>query len=282
MIDWYSFTLHQAKGLYENAEGCRIVADMLLQKYTGRLVSQHLGNPYDMYPMASRPPYRYGFQTGDRDFRIFGHPDREEMLFELTGRGCERLAKSSLLNELVNCTKDRVTRIDIAIDFPTITPPTAFVGAGYSKKFKAHSELVSSKGETCYVGSLKSDLFARVYRYNPPHPRADLLRIEHVFRRNRAKVVAGAIASGESQTEIERRAFATFQWKHFIVSTLVTVGNPFPTSASVTTHVSRQWWLYSQVAPAIAKALADGSLDWDDYVAHVSGILENKQEFLVR
>ena len=101
----------------------------------------------------------------------------DTMLIQFSGAGCAWLEEQGLIVEIVSAWIDRIGRVDFAYDFLTdMSPEHAFETENRT------SILRSNTGTTVYSGSLKSDRYMRCYRYNPPHPRADRLRFEFVFK----------------------------------------------------------------------------------------------------
>jgi len=124
-----------------------------------------------------RAPYKHSYKVHGAS--LFFSLGRAGALLELTGRGCDILRDN--LRSMVQAYK--TTRIDIAHDIVTGLEPLDVIGTKPTAIFD------TSTGKTVYLGSMKSDAFCRVYRYAPPHPRSDKLRIEFVFRRKYAEKV---------------------------------------------------------------------------------------------
>jgi len=154
---------------------------------------------------------------------------------------------------------DRVTRIDIACDVETQTTPPQFIEAMVGKRMQSSGYQKSNRGETCYVGSQKSDRYARVYRYAPPHPRSNLLRIEHVFRKEYAKSVA-AQAGSNGLASIASGCKKAFGWGHSDFN----VGAAAPAKLSKIGHEKNMGgtvaWLVTSAAPAFKRLVADGTI----------------------
>jgi hypothetical protein len=269
VIDWYSFTAPISVVVIISAEEGRRAADALIRNYEELAGLKAFGKVLNFPHGQNRAPYRYCFQSPEVGLFIHCGPGREEVLFEITGRGCGRLDGSGHLLSLIIATHLRATRIDVALDIINEIDPELVVAAGYSKRFTSGGTQRSKTGVTCYVGSMRSDLMARVYRYAPPHPRAAALRVEHVFRRNRAKGLAGAIADGLTVEGALNSAMSSFGWEHPLLLDAVSKGGPLPTLPSAKAQSNRVWWLFQQVAPAVATALHDGSLDWDKWVDEI-------------
>jgi len=160
-----------------------------------------------------RAPYNVHWQRPDHGVSIFYHPRLPHALIEVTGRGCERLIAFEYMGAMVEATQTRVTRIDIACDMLTETRPTAFCEQRDTGRFKSHGIQVSESGETIYIGSRTSNRYARVYRYNPPHERAHLLRVEYVIKAEDAKLMATALLT-ENLASISAALGVRFGWQH--------------------------------------------------------------------
>lgn len=191
-----------------------------------------------------------------------------DVTIEISGMGCERLHRQSNLWAVVDraVQSAKITRFDHATDILTPTAPKAFALKRSNNAHKTYSHAVSESGETYYVGSRKSDRFCRVYRYNPPHPRSDLLRIEHVFRRAYAHSVAKDwLKIGDD--EFAARAGKIYGWEHetWTPDTETKLSYTRPSRGNVNTIL----WLYSSVAPAVAKLVTSGELTQEEAVRAV-------------
>jgi len=148
----------------------------------------------------------------------------------------------------------------VACDIQTPMLPTRAV-RGHN--VKTVTEAVSQSGETVYLGSPKSEYMARIYRYNKPHPRADLLRSEIVYRRDYAKQLARMLFNGEN---LQRVCWGYWekQGLNEIMSLVDFGGDNQGVKVSVSRDVTdktmdkRRRWLLTQVAPALEKMHADG------------------------
>ena len=266
-IDWLSFTLptedepRTAKALYFDA------------KHKLRSISNGLRdvifNGEGFEPTSARAPYRVAIAREDNGSRIYGSSHTDTVLFELTGRGCEPIHKDEAGRDIIGGIYDRITRIDFAVDIVTGTSPTDFCNSREHNRFRSISFIRSASGETVYVGSAKSDRFCRVYRYNPPHPRSELLRVEFVFRRGLAKDAARLYAEeGEAETFVARLGntygFTGPDWRPGTrTDERIRVPTILKDDAD-TVH-----WLYSQVAPAMRRMVKVGALDMADFLDRV-------------
>jgi len=199
------------------------------------------------------------WQIGSGFISLFASPTLSHCCVEISGQGCERLIEQGLLGEILAIISERVTRIDIACDIETDVKPMDFVENVEHKRMRASGFQKSESGETCYVGSQKSDRYARVYRYYEPHPRARLLRVEHVFRREGAKVVAQAcIDSGIDS--VAEAAGCAFGWAHPAWNTAATQAVDISVVAAERGAGKTIFWLVHSVAPAIQRLIADGTI----------------------
>lgn len=185
-IDWYSFSVmtehpDQTERMPETAHRVNHATRLLRTRFP-----ELLADP----ATATRGRKPYKFANGKPHTRLLWSPGIEHVTVELTGQGCELSRQAERMDFALRFGQSRATRIDFAIDIETDTLPVDFVAAGYCKSFKSTQEINSETGQTCVIGSPKSDRFCRVYRYYPPHDRARFLRIETVQRGESARQFA--------------------------------------------------------------------------------------------
>ena len=126
-------------------------------------------------------------------------------LLQFSGNGTKYLRDNNILDDVIGLWKDRISRIDLAIDFTSDADPEIFARSLSNKRFKTSSHERSNSGITWYVGSYKSDRFARVYRYSDRTLRAGTLRLEYQFSGNAAKGVAIDIIVTNNLKSLSRR-----------------------------------------------------------------------------
>jgi hypothetical protein len=250
-LDWLSFTL-QVDTEYGDHPKKWLPEEVLhyVNNRTGLKIA-----PKTFVPERGRWPY--DVSAVDRGIRVFWTPGSLEVLIEISGEGCERLNDSGKLEALVGGVIDRISRIDIATDIQTKTDPRDFVAERTNKRHKSHETSVSTTGITCYVGSRRSDRFARVYRYSAPHPRAALLRIEQVYRGQQARAL-GRTWLEHGNEETAARAGNQYGWAHpdWAPKSEERVKAWRPDRAS---H-KRMHWYETQVLPALRKMVLEGHL----------------------
>lgn len=181
-------------------------------QFASKLLATIFGGTWEKRERA-RAPYTDSWELADAGITLFASQTLVHCCVEISGAGCERLIKMGAVLEVLSAIHDRCTRIDIACDIETETSPLDFVSILSHERMRASGYQKSETGETCYVGSQKSDRYARVYRYAKPHPRAHLLRIEHVFRREYAKKVADAYSSASLES-VAASCGEAFGWTH--------------------------------------------------------------------
>jgi hypothetical protein len=196
------------------------------------------------------------------------------VLIELPGTACQSLRDAGLLNQIVAEAAHRLTRLDMAIDIPGGCSPREFVAAGYNARFKSYAEIVSESGETEYVGSMKSERYARVYMYAPPHPRAGTLRVEHVLRSDYAKSAAEMLTSGGTLALAEACG-NSFGWQSAHWQPEHVTDGKLRAQRSDRHEPGRVRWLYNVVAPAIVKAGREGLLDPVEFCARIIALSAN-------
>lgn len=193
----------------------------------------------------------------------------ETILIEMSGRVCEYFRSIGTLDTIIERWRERATRIDIAVDYSSPVSPEQFAALRNDTLYKHLSVVRSDAGTTCYVGSRKSSRMARVYRYAPPHPRSDLLRVEIECKGDYAKRIAGLHAD-EGLLAAASAANTPFAWSHPLA-----VATQFEriklAAPSATRHASGTVrWLYTDVCSAIRRLVRSGEFDLEEWLQHVN------------
>lgn len=214
-------------------------------------------------PVKALAPYDTAIALGSRGDRLKGlmtvmynrkSPRVDTVLIQIPGAGCQWFEGRGVLVHIVTAMLDRIGRVDFAFDFATdLDPETAFATD------RRTSIMRSNTGTTVYVGSIKSDRYARVYRYAPPHPRSDRLRFEFVFK---SKKQARAALETWLYRSIEFGSFC----RSFAIAPAAALGggdgddlaavprNPSSSEAGTT------MWLIEAAAPAFRRLVASGAI----------------------
>jgi len=272
-IDYLSFTIPFDTLKSTNAHLLGGLVQDTVTEFMGVNIDALLDDqPFDI--LRGRAPYAASWGREDGGVRIFGAPQISHVLVEITGTGCKTLRAHNALDSILNLVAARVSRIDLAIDIECSVTPSEFAAKRDVKRFKDISDRRSETGDTFYVGSWTSDRFARVYRFAPPHPRADKLRVEHVFRSKAAKVFTSALLA----SSYERAANAcgiVYGWGHPAWD----IGNVEPmalVSGQVRkTNKNTVNWLYGAVTSSIVKSVKKGDIDLEDYIRHIRELVDS-------
>lgn len=218
---------------------------------------------------GSRTPYSHAIQREDHGAMVYGRSHTSTVLYELSGRGCEPLRRENMGQEFVAFISERVTRIDLAVDVRCSVSPTDFANRRSHQRFRGIGYIRSQSGETVYVGSAKSDRFCRVYRYNKPHPRADLLRVEFVFRKGMAKAAAQELVRSQSLAHFAALCGNTWGFNHQVWKPDHVTDERLLAPIVLRGDSDTLAWLYKQVAPAMARLVSVGALDMTDFLEQV-------------
>jgi hypothetical protein len=273
-IDWLSFTVKREVQDDDN-EG------IALQQVFASVLELHdsffdaVGTLEGWQWRNGRKPYSASFARPDGGVAIYVHPRLPHALIEVSGKGCETLSAYPGAADLLEGISGRLTRLDLACDMLTDTRPLEFVEQRDQGRFKAHSEIVSESGETCYIGSRTSNRYARVYRYNEPHERAHLLRCEFVVKAEDARNTALAILN-DGHYDVAAALGIQFGWNH-----------PAWDVSPVNEVELKAWrperregktlfWLADTIAPLLVRLHNDGTLDVREWLSvHVLPHVDN-------
>lgn len=258
-IDWLSFVIRTPSN--DEPEQPRVVPHGMMKslraEFGDDIIDTLFVNPTPM--LHGRAPYRWGYNTEISKTTLFCGGEPDHMTWEFSGQACEIARRASLEPDLLLRGANLCTRIDKAVDIATAMTPQELVAMCSVKRAKTRSEMTSQSGTTVYIGSMKSEHYARIYRYNDPHPRAGLLRIEFVARRERAKNEAAVIE------EHGIGSILKYLWDElglpeildFEASAVPVSLNDARPERDGKNTVS---WLIKQAAPAFKRMLAEGHI----------------------
>jgi hypothetical protein len=258
-IDYLSFTVPSVLfGAGHGKDVWKITNDLLMEKAGAEFVDW-LARA-DWAPSNGRGIYGASLYQPSTFTRIWFGGSANHILVEITGTGCSSLRDAHLLDLLIERVADRCTRLDVAVDMMDAGFPAEFVSAGYAKRFKSRSSWDTSEGFTEYVGSMKSELYARVYLYKPPHPRSGVMRVEMVTRAQRAKDAA-AYHVQNGLTALALALGDTFQWQSPRWSRSQLEPSKLPTKREERHGGTTIQWLFRQVLPALLRLQNTGEFD---------------------
>lgn len=259
LVDWLSFTLPFSPA----GEGATLERhEQAVYNSLARGLSKWWANVITVggaFMMRGRAPYTMGWQNKSIGVTVWAAEATAHMTVEFSGQGLDWLRKEEDLVPLLNLVAGRLTRIDIAVDIECSVSPKQFADNREPGRFKSAAEMSSASGQTCYVGSMKSERYARVYRYAKPHPRAHLLRVEHVFRREQAQAVGHALLHF-GLDNVAQSAIVVFGWRHPVTplagapASLISAPRPEREGGKTL------FWLLTQVAPAFQRLVTDGTI----------------------
>jgi len=271
-IDWLTFTMTPR---YES----RPESEMSVAEDYAHAIEQAWFATFDAETLAkafggewekqekSRAPYTDAWSQKERGITLFAGVALNHCCVEISGQGCERLIQENLMERVLSATQKRVTRIDIACDIETETTPMEFVKLTSHKRMRSSGYQKSASGETCYVGSRTSDRYARVYRYAEPHPRAHLLRVEHVFHKAYAKKVAQIILD-KGIENVAQGAGEAFGWAHETWQPSVSDSTSLSIVGAERNGGNTIRWLITSVAPAFKHLCETGIIrDGETFLA---------------
>lgn len=266
-IDWLSWTLPSVRPINDLTDLYTEAKDKM--NHENRTLAKTVFNGVGFEIGPNRPPYQRAILREDHGCAVYGRSHTDTILYELSGRGCEVLRNSALAVEMLSTFGERVTRIDIACDVRTDERPADFSNQRSGSAFRSLGFMRSDAGETVYIGSAKSDRFCRVYRYDPPHPRSDLLRIEFVFRRDYAKATAASIVEANGINSVVSAAGNSFQFTSPQWRPDVKTDEKLQAPIVSRKDEDTVRWLYKACAPALARCLKSGAVDLSDFLTFV-------------
>lgn len=270
-VDWLSISIPNDRLI--NRVLSELETDHPLEKgsRSGKLRKYMLATANLWEQGKGRAPFSDSIHSPKGGWTYFWSPEKNYSLIEFTGRGCDQLIKWESLLPIIRDWSDRLTRIDIAYDFVTDINPKEFATYRDMSKFTSTSGYKSETGDTEYVGSQKSNRYARVYKYKPPHPRAGILRVEMVCKDERAKAVGRGIIS-DGITSVVKALGDAFCWQHPLWKD-TDFGQPSDLSIPAETHQGNtERWLLTQVSAAIRKLHERGN---KDFLLYWLGQMEN-------
>lgn len=257
-IDWYSFTLPT----YTPITGLGIEA--LRQAYFAFapvhlawiLPDEDFG--WEIHP--GRGFYKVRYQDNRTHISVSWGSVNPHVFVELDGQSCAYLREKGVLSSIIDRTRESATRVDCSVDFETDVRPKEFAEYVGNERITARGFMVSESGETAYVGARQSFRFARVYRFNQPHPRAHLLRVEAEYKGGAARALLQQTQDPDV-VALVLSAHAYFSWTHplWVNSTPIALKVKLPVRDKAGTGNVR--WLIRVAFPALLKANREGLID---------------------
>jgi len=226
------------------------------------------GSPLRYQIVKPRAPYSYARRSDDCTRTLYVHPLAAHFTFEVSGSFCSRNAEH--MPAILRAFGGMLSRIDLAVDMDCAVTPLEFEAAIVGGASQTRSQFVSTTGQTVYRGSRTSERFARIYRYNPPHPRSHLLRAEFQLKGGYANALAKEASEGTSLDSLAAGLGQVFGFQHSVWSM---AKNPVQLAVSSHAHSGATvYWLTATVAPLLRRLQTEGKLDtvrwFETYVSH--------------
>lgn len=204
-----------------------------------------------------RAPYQHGWQDKQSGITIWGGGALPHFCVEFSGKGVAHLREVGAEFSVLTSLADRFTRVDVAIDVETDLKPIALVSLREGGRQLTSSDMKSPSGETCYVGSMHSERYCRVYRYAEPHPRSHLLRVEAVFRRAYARACCAEII-GKGLESVAAGAMDFYGWSNFFEGCFTEEPTKLSVYRPERNGGKTLRWLIVQAAVSFRKLVKDG------------------------
>ena len=263
-IDYYSFTIpHEFPPVMSILEKNREAIEKFVK--VCNLSEIFPVRPEEWTPETGARQYQVRLRHSAIDITLSYGSVNAHVFVECAGKSCNNLDAVNALDAIIKATCDRATRIDFAVDIETDADPISFSAFRNSPSFKSSGQIISPTGRTGYVGGRKSDRMARVYRYEPPHPRSKFLRVEAEYKHNAAKSAAKHyLEVGLVQASID--AHSPFQWLSAAWTPEVVSSSKIAYKAYRPDNASTVRWLYGDVITALSKAVKSGIVDFEEWL----------------
>lgn len=263
-IDYYAFTIPTRSSFTEIGQETLLYC---LNAFTSYLqLSDDIWTRVGTWGIErGNDTYSFRLRHSVVDVTISGGPANAHLYVELDGKACNNLDAKGELNEWIRKTADRTSRVDFAIDLETDADPRDFVALRSGKSFKSSGNKRTPSGRTEYLGGRTSERMARVYRYEPPHPRAALLRVEAEYKGRAAKsAIQHFLSEGLEQTCLD--AHTPFGWQHPAWAQGDRISRKISYKAYNPNNASTVRWLYGDVVTALLKATKAGLIDFEEWL----------------
>jgi hypothetical protein len=269
-VDYLSFSF-PVPGEFENDLQAKPVVKQSCLDEGGEALDELLRALGKFTVGGTHRPFSAGIRSNVASAALLWNHRLTHGVFELGGTGCELARQVGVLDALIESVESRVVRIDVAIDIATPTTPVEFLQEGWNVRFKSTSLMRSETGETVYVGSRSSARFSRIYRYSEPHPRARLLRVEFELKAEEAKRAAQSIAA-DGVEAFAAAMVDVFGFKSEELRAAISSPAELPPSERGGGRGETVRWLYTAVAPALAREIVEGRVDPDHFLTYVDNL----------
>lgn len=258
IVDYFSFTIPIPMLMTQWETADRLGMGNLFDDRTSELLEVFASQRnWREFKVSGRFPRMIRFD--DIGLTYFEGEKSDVSLVQASGEGCEWIRSQGDLTTFLDTWKERTTRIDIAIDIDTDVDPEDFARRLSNKRFKTSSHEETVTGKTWYVGSYKSDRFARVYRYSDKLVRRGALRLEYQFGNAQAKHAA-ALCANAGVHAVAFDLGNLYGWQH--ESYAMALGDTkFKSLPRPKTRAGKEFWIYNQILPSLIKEGQKGNID---------------------
>lgn len=220
--------------------------------------------------------YKHRLHFSEFGWSLLYGASHGRFLIQLPGEACAALRMdtdseglSVGLNPLLQAVPNRITRIDIAATFKDGISADALAALFTKKDMRKYTRIASETGVTQYIHNRQTERSARVYRYNPPHPRHEWIRIEFELKGHHAARAQEQIPKVGLQPIM---AALLSDWG-FVAGNFVNAIIKSTDTQSLA-YASRQRaggvrWLYGTAIPAVKKAIQTGELKREELLAYL-------------
>lgn len=273
-IDYLSFTFAPSPEAFEfSVDDIANRGATLLVAELGKEWFEHYAVTDYFYHVKAMRPYRTAIKHHGMGVEIHWNEALIHAYMRFTGEACAVFnRRGDGMRDLAFARASRVTRIDLAHDFRVTTRPEDVMNAGFSPRIQSVSMTKSSTGETLYLGSRQSEKFTRVYRYDPPNPRSETLRVEIEFKGDKAKSISQSLGH-QAVPDVYWGEFRALQLSHDALSSEApSESKSAPLPRQKTSEAGTDRWLRLVALPAIRSAILNGRLEKQEvleYFEHV-------------
>lgn len=257
-VDWYSFSvlLLAEENALGDVDYCLDMGAKRLTELLGERLFADIFDTGGWYFASGRKPYRAAYKQQYTNLTIYCG-GQNNILIECSGVTVAQLEKHNLLLPLLSATKQRSTRLDIALDF-TDTTASELQACFKNERVTARAYQNSTTGETFYLGSQKSDRFVRVYEYYAPNPRAGKPRIEFQLKKENAEnAIHDLLANGVSDTAQKLLNSSKFELPIRVAETDETI-SAYRKDRKMSKTMR---WIQTTVASSIKRAILNGEIE---------------------
>lgn len=217
---------------------------------------------------GAKHPYKTRIRHAVTDVCLSVGKVNAHIYVEFAGKACATFDGKGILDDIIRKSVDRTSRIDFAVDIQTDVDPREFSNERENLSFKSSGERRTPSGRTNYIGGRTSERMARVYRYEPPHPRSHLLRVEAEYKGDAAKASSKHyLEMGLQQACLD--AHKAFEWRHATWTPEIPSTGKIEYKNYSPENASTVRWLYGDVITALSKAHKAEIIDLGDWLENL-------------